>query len=109
MDLEPLDPSFVVERLSKPPFVIVDGVYNVRDLGLSSVMNDTSIATAEVVSPPMRPGFIYRSGEVSAITEQGAYHCKLTILFLRSQLQPCREDAAPRHGCQEDIRHALRP
>ncbi|PPQ70449.1 hypothetical protein CVT26_013943 [Gymnopilus dilepis] len=32
-DLDPLDPAYVQEVLSKPPFVSISGVINVRDLG----------------------------------------------------------------------------
>ncbi|RXW24710.1 hypothetical protein EST38_g1196 [Candolleomyces aberdarensis] len=32
-DLDPLDPTYVAEILSKPPFITIPGVINVRDLG----------------------------------------------------------------------------
>ena len=69
MDLEPLDPEFVAEQLSRPPFVTISGVVNVRDLG--GYPTDTMGFTT-------KPGLIYRSGEVSYITEEGA-HSSLLI------------------------------
>ncbi|KAH9938005.1 protein-tyrosine phosphatase-like protein [Fomitopsis serialis] len=63
MELDPLDPTYVNERLSQPPFITVPGVVNVRDLGLypSETFPDSVI----------RPGFVFRSGEISSITEDG--------------------------------------
>ena len=45
----------VTSITSKPPFVAVGGLYNVRDLGSASV----------------RPGFAYRSGALTEISEEG--------------------------------------
>lgn len=61
MDLEPLDPVYVKERLAQPPFVVIHGVDNVRDLCF-------------LHSPPrpnVKPGLVYRAAELSAITPQG--------------------------------------
>ena len=62
MDFEPLDPEYVKLRLSQPPFVTVPGVVNVRDLGSYSTSSPGMIT---------KPRFLFRSGEISAITEEG--------------------------------------
>lgn len=62
MDLDPLDPVYVNERLSKPPFVTIEGVVNIRDLG-SYPTDQPGYIT--------KPGLLYRSGEISAITDEG--------------------------------------
>ena len=54
---EPLDPAYVAEILSKPPFVPVSGVDNVRDLAAPEV--------------PIKPRLVFRGGEISSITEEG--------------------------------------
>lgn len=61
MDSE-LDPTYVAERLSRPPFAIISGVVNVRDLGSYPTDRPGYIT---------KPGLVYRSGEVSFITEDG--------------------------------------
>lgn len=61
---EPLDPEYVKDRLSRHPFITVPGVVNIRDLGLY----DTCYAG--MITKPL---FLFRSGEVSAITEEGMY------------------------------------
>ncbi|KAG6832177.1 hypothetical protein H0H92_004908 [Tricholoma furcatifolium] len=63
-DLEPLDPAYVAEVLSKPPFVTVDGVINVRDLGLYTSETHPGQIT--------RPQVMYRSAELSGITDEGS-------------------------------------
>ena len=62
MDFEPLDPEYVKQRLSQPPFVTVPGVVNVRDLGSYPTCYPGMIT---------KPRFLFRSGEVSSITEEG--------------------------------------
>ena len=62
-DLEPLDPTYVNERLAKPPFVIVPGVVNIRDLG--------SYPSSQYAGMITRPRLLFRSGEISSITEEG--------------------------------------
>ncbi|KAJ3856401.1 protein-tyrosine phosphatase-like protein [Lentinula lateritia] len=62
-DLEPLDPSYVQEVLSRPPFTSIPGVINVRDLGGYPSMTHPGKST--------KPGFIYRSAEVASITDEG--------------------------------------
>lgn len=80
-DLEPLDPQFVQTVLSNPPFVSVPGVHNVRDLGLYPAhISFSRQATGESdiegdrngnASLVTRPGYMFRSAEVSGITEEG--------------------------------------
>lgn len=59
MDLEPLDPAYVQEILSKPPFVSLSGVPNIRDLSY--------------YSDAIAPKRFYRAAEISKITPEGAY------------------------------------
>ena len=62
-ELEPLDSTFVQEILSRPPFVNIPGVINVRDLGcLPSQTHQGSVT---------KPGYLFRSAELSSITEEG--------------------------------------
>jgi hypothetical protein len=63
-DLAPLDPAYVQDVVSKPPFVSVQGVVNLRDLGLYK----TSFANQIT-----KPRFALRSAEISAITDEGAF------------------------------------
>ncbi|KAG5654585.1 hypothetical protein H0H81_011560 [Sphagnurus paluster] len=62
-DLAPLDPAYVANILSHPPFVTIDGVINVRDLG--SYPSETSPGSVT------RPRFLFRSAELSSITVEG--------------------------------------
>jgi len=62
LDGDPLDEDHVKTRLNQPPFVTIDGVLNVRDLGPYQTA-DPSLIT--------KPSLMYRSGEVSGITEEG--------------------------------------
>lgn len=61
-DLKPLDPEYVAEQLSRPPFVSISGVVNARDLGGCPTDTPGFIT---------KPNLVYRSGEVSYITEGG--------------------------------------
>lgn len=62
-ELEPLDPTYVQETLSRPPFVKISGVINTRDLGnLHSQTHPGSVT---------KPGYLFRSAELSNITEEG--------------------------------------
>lgn len=56
-----LNPDYVKERLSSPPFVIVDGVSNVRSLG------NYPTSTGKVT----KDGYIFRSAVLSLITSTG--------------------------------------
>ncbi|KAJ3527339.1 hypothetical protein NMY22_g9825 [Coprinellus aureogranulatus] len=62
-DLDPLDPAYVQEVLSKPPFIKLPGVINVRDLG--------GYASKTHPGKITKPRLLLRSAEVSAITEEG--------------------------------------
>ncbi|KAF8897784.1 protein-tyrosine phosphatase-like protein [Infundibulicybe gibba] len=62
-DFEPLDPTYVQDVLSRPPFVTISGVPNIRDLG--------SYPSTIYPGKSTRPGFIFRSAEVSGITNEG--------------------------------------
>ncbi|KAH7916222.1 protein-tyrosine phosphatase-like protein [Hygrophoropsis aurantiaca] len=62
MELEPLDPAYVAEILSRPPFVQISGVQNVRDLGSYPTATPNAIT---------KPGYAYRAAEISGITDEG--------------------------------------
>jgi len=77
MDREPLDPQYVTEILSRPPFVTISGVHNVRDIaGPGSCM---------------KPNFLFRGAEVSSITEEGKSQLRelgiTTVFDLRSDIE----------------------
>ena len=71
-DLDPLDPAYVADILSRPPFVKISGVTNVRDLG----------SYPSITHPGMvvKPRLLFRSAEVSAITEDGVYSFSGSII-----------------------------
>jgi len=62
-DLEPLDPVYVQNVLSKPPFVTIPGVINVRDLGNYPSHDRPGYVT--------KPNYLLRSAELSGITDEG--------------------------------------
>jgi len=74
---EPLDPAYVADILSKPPFVLVSGVDNVRDLAAPGV--------------PIKPRLVFRGGEISSITEEGKAQLRdlgvKTVFDLRSDTE----------------------
>ncbi|KDQ64425.1 hypothetical protein JAAARDRAFT_28056 [Jaapia argillacea MUCL 33604] len=82
MEFEPLDPVYVEERLSRPPFVRCSGVYNIRHLG-GYVSNELGGET--------RPNFVFRSAELSGITEKGKEQLRAlgitTVFDLRSDTE----------------------
>ncbi|KAH7919534.1 hypothetical protein BV22DRAFT_1108028 [Leucogyrophana mollusca] len=82
MELEPLDPAYVAEVLSRPPFVQICGVQNVRDLGSYPTATPNAIT---------KPGYAYRAAEVSHITEEGVEQMNAlrisTVFDLRSDLE----------------------
>lgn len=79
-ELDPLDPAYVQDVLSKPPFVEIPGVINVRDLGnWPSTSHEGSIT---------KPGYIFRSAELSSITDEGITF-QTTIAFLISKVLVC--------------------
>lgn len=61
-ELAPLDPDLLADVLSKHPFVTIDGIFNIRDLGMIPVTDGEYVT---------RTGFMYRSGELSGITPHG--------------------------------------
>ncbi|THV08260.1 hypothetical protein K435DRAFT_641182 [Dendrothele bispora CBS 962.96] len=67
-DLEPLDPTYVENVLSSPPFATISGVINVRDLG--------GYPSIEFPDKCTRPRFLFRSAELSSITEEGKEQLK---------------------------------
>lgn len=77
-ELKPLDPAYVEEILSNPPFVPIPGVCNVRDLG------SYPTATPNVVT---KPDYVYRSADISRITEEGVQN-KSTQTSRASVLKP---------------------
>ncbi|KIM46439.1 hypothetical protein M413DRAFT_17086 [Hebeloma cylindrosporum] len=62
-DLDPLDPDYVRDVLSKPPFVPLHGVINVRDLGHYPSTTEKGQIT--------KPGYLFRAAELSGITDEG--------------------------------------
>jgi hypothetical protein len=89
-DLDPLDPSYVADVLSHPPFVKISGVTNVRDLG----------SYPSVTHPGMmvKPRLLFRSAEVSSITEEGPHLPRTSICTIETNL-------TPRKGGTEGLRH----
>ncbi|KAF9057899.1 protein-tyrosine phosphatase-like protein [Panaeolus papilionaceus] len=82
-DLDPLDPNYVQDVLSKPPFVTIPGVINVRDLGNYASTNTPNYIT--------KPHYLLRSAELSGITEEGKQLLKdlgvTTVFDLRSDTE----------------------
>jgi hypothetical protein len=67
MDREPLDPDYVTRVLSRPPFVIIAGVHNVRDISAPG--------------SPIKPNVVFRGAEISSITEKGDGTMSYTATF----------------------------
>ncbi|KIY49482.1 hypothetical protein FISHEDRAFT_41583 [Fistulina hepatica ATCC 64428] len=85
-ELAPLDPAYVQETLSKPPFVQISGVLNMRDLG-----SYPSTAYSPRVT---KPRFMFRAAELSGITDEGRSQLKqlgiTTVFDLRSDLEKAK-------------------
>ncbi|KAF5358989.1 hypothetical protein D9758_004831 [Tetrapyrgos nigripes] len=62
-ELEPLDPAYVKDVLSNPPFVTLPGVINVRDLG--------GYPSVDFPDKHTIPNRFLRSAELSSITDEG--------------------------------------
>lgn len=94
MDREPLDPKYVSEVLSRPPFVTISGVHNVRDIaGPGS---------------PIKPNFVFRGAEVSGITEEGEYYAIYTnILSLIALIASFRQGPTTTARHHHHIRFAI--
>ncbi|KAF8550375.1 hypothetical protein OG21DRAFT_1514081 [Imleria badia] len=77
--LKALDPAYVADVLSRPPFVQISGICNVRDLGSYPTTTPNLIT---------KPGYAFRGAEVSHITEQGIQQMRAlgitTVFDLRS-------------------------
>ncbi|KAI6024512.1 protein-tyrosine phosphatase-like protein [Pisolithus marmoratus] len=77
--LKPLDPAYVAEVISNPPFVSIPGVSNVRDLGSYPTTSSNAMT---------KPGYAFRAAEVSNITKEGAEQMRslhiTTVFDLRS-------------------------
>jgi protein tyrosine/serine phosphatase len=77
MDVDPLDPDYVADVLSRPPFVSISGVHNVRDLATPAT--------------PLKPNLLFRGAEVAHITEQGKDQLRAlgitTVFDLRSDTE----------------------
>ncbi|GJJ07072.1 hypothetical protein Clacol_001271 [Clathrus columnatus] len=61
--MDTLDPSWVQLQLSSYPFVIVDGVSNIRTLG--------DYSSKAFPRHKTKPNFLFRSGEISRVSEIG--------------------------------------
>ncbi|TFK20369.1 hypothetical protein FA15DRAFT_599906 [Coprinopsis marcescibilis] len=89
-DLDPLDPAYVADVLSKPPFVTIPGVINVRDLGSYPSTTHPGHVT--------KPGLLFRSAELSGITEQGKHILRnlgvTDVYDLRSDTEIRKYDSA---------------
>ncbi|KAI6152371.1 protein-tyrosine phosphatase-like protein [Pisolithus tinctorius] len=77
--LKPLDPAYVAEVISNPPFVSISGVSNVRDLGSYPTTMSNGMT---------KPGYAFRAAEVSNVTAEGAEQMRAlritTVFDLRS-------------------------
>lgn len=58
MSFDSLDAKTAYGILSKPPFVKIHGVHNVRDLG-------------RINGSMVKPGYVYRSAEICGVAEHG--------------------------------------
>ena len=74
-NLEALDPEWVKEQLTRPPFVTISGISNVRTLG----GYETSTPGART-----RPNYVFRAAEVSGVTEEGVSWSRCPSGCLRS-------------------------
>jgi hypothetical protein len=81
MDQQALDPVLVQEVLSKQPFVTVEGTYNVRDLHHTDAH---SVFPSCSCTSGVKPGLLFRSGELSALTDRG----KSTMGYLPNVYEP---------------------
>ena len=81
------DPELVKQVLSSPPFQTIEGVINFREYGFLS-------AQTKIDSPPIslvRPGILYRSGELTRLTETGKAQLRnlgvTTVFDFRSETE----------------------
>ena len=78
-----LDEDYVSFVLSNPPFVTIEGVHNVRDLGGYASTSYTGMKT--------KPLFMFRSAELGSLTPKGESQLKelgiRTVFDLRSDTE----------------------
>ena len=60
---QPLPSDQLMAALTAPPFVYVPGTFNTRDIGL--------VPTTSGATPAIRPGFVYRSGALNQLSDDG--------------------------------------
>jgi hypothetical protein len=99
MELKPLDPGYVADVLSLPPFVRVEGVHNIRDLGLYPSSYDGKVT---------KPHFAFRSAEISSITEEGGYDFSQHFVCISITFRMFRPSADERLGHHPCVRFAIR-
>ena len=84
------DEEVVQRTLSSPPFHTVEGVINFRDFGIlsSPPISHQNLEKSSQI-PPIRPGVLFRSGELTRLTDKGKAKLKelgiTTVFDLRSE------------------------
>ena len=99
--LEPLDPQWVQEQLSNYPFVKVEGVTNVRTLG-SYPVKRKNIDGKEEILAMTRPNQLFRSAEISGITEKGLC-LNITLAMSPGVMTKLRKDSTHRTRNQKGV------
>lgn len=59
-----LTPEQFIPVLSQPPFINIEGTFNVRDIGKLPASSSSSTGS-------VRPGFVFRSGMLARLTDRG--------------------------------------
>ncbi len=84
-----LDPALVKSTLSSPPFVQVEGIFNIRDFGA---------AYPTATGARVKPLHLFRSGEPTRITARGVEQLKAlgitTIFDLRADIEIAKYSTA---------------
>jgi protein tyrosine/serine phosphatase len=97
-DIPRLAPASVKHALASPPFIVVEGIINIRDIGGYIAQSNPSLM--------VKPRTIFRSGEVSHITDLGKTQLRAlgikTIFDLRSdsEIQTYNTQAAEIEGVE---------
>jgi hypothetical protein len=74
--MQAVDQGNVEAQLSSPPFVVVEGVYNIRSLG--------GYESESIPGHVTKVNFAFRSGGISKITAKGEEQLKeLGIFFIQ--------------------------
>ena len=99
-----VDADIVQSTLSSPPFVTIEGVFNIRDFGAGY---PTSQGNARV-----KPLFLFRSGEPSRITSKGIEQLKTygikKVFDLRADVEIKKYDTAtPEIEGVESVRSSI--